>query len=104
MIVEKVGEVILAHSRPDNRGAIRRLSSFDKEDLAYIPMNYIINNVGAVELLEVWNKLPKQYVENSDLQNCLPCYTHYNQEKEDTYFDGPPPSKNKCYYCKLCKI
>ncbi|KAK4885903.1 hypothetical protein RN001_002174 [Aquatica leii] len=100
-VIDKVGYVINAYCSRTN-GIRKSLKKFEKWDLQFFPISFLINNVPAYELKEVWEDLPVRYQENVKLQLCLPCLRHYN--KDNIQLDGPPPSIKMCWACKSEKV
>jgi hypothetical protein len=70
-------------------------------DLQSIPLEFLIQHARAVDLLNVWNKLPETYKTSDELQKCLPCFKHYNTPESRTHIDGPPSSIKKCLACNI---
>lgn len=66
------------------------LYRFEKWELKYFPLRYLIKYAHPNELEVVWSYLPKSYQENKEFQDCLPCLKHYNTATFQIY--GPPPS------------
>lgn len=95
-VVQKVGEVILAHSQTID-GSLKLLHNFEKWELKYFPVQYLINCARANELKVVWSDLPLSYQNNQELQQCLPCLRHYNTGTSQ--IDGPPSKKKYCLGC-----
>lgn len=98
LVVNKVGELILAHSQLSG-GVYKTLRDFQKWELEYFPLKYLLHCASASELNDVWWSLPQYYRENKELQLCLPCLEHYN--KGIIHFDGPPLRKKTCPECTL---
>src|ERR1700712_4913270 len=69
------------------------------KELKRIPLEYLIDRVKPVELLEIWCNLRREYQNNFELQIRLPCFIHYNRSDSTTHFDGPVPSQKLCYLC-----
>lgn len=95
-VVQKVGEVIMAHSQSAD-GSCKLLHRFETWELEYFPLRYLINCARPNELKAVWSYLPKSYRENEELQKCLPCLRHYNTGKYQ--IDGPPTRQKNCLKC-----
>ncbi len=77
----------------------RCFKEFSPCELKRIPLEYLIDRVKPVELLEIWCNLPREYQNNLELQIRLPCFIHYNRPDSTTHFDGPVPSQKLCYLC-----
>lgn len=92
-VVEKVGEVIIAHQMR------RPLSNFSSEELNFFPINYLTQYTTTIELNNVFEKLPKKFKDNKYLKLKLPCIEHYNRLDIETHNDGPPPMKMHCPLC-----
>lgn len=73
------------------------LNDLTSAELQTIPVEYFIQNVPCLDLLQIWSKLPISYRQNVYLQVCLPCFGHYN--KFITEIDGPPSSQANCHLC-----
>lgn len=93
-VVDKIGEVIASHGDFSN-GSFKSLDCFEKWELKYFPVQYLINNARASELSAVWFNLPERYRLNADLQDCLPCFKHHTNS-----LDGPPPKMKNCVGCR----
>ena len=76
----------------------KMLSEFTNEEIAMIPIDYLINYVDSSELLDAWGRLPSSYKSCFPLQIRLPCFLHYN--RVGNHFDGGPMSQEKCLFCK----
>ncbi|KAF5277322.1 hypothetical protein FQR65_LT16012 [Abscondita terminalis] len=100
-VIDKVGEVIAAHLNSEN-GAIKVLKSFDKRDLQYFPIKYLLKFTRPWELKEVWEDLPMRYQDDEELKMCLPCLEHNRNDGEDQY-EGPPPPRRSCRMCTMKK-
>lgn len=77
----------------------KQLIELSKEELKMVPMDYLIQYAGTMELLEIWSKLPIIYKTNFYLQVKLPCFGHYCRPEWRTEFDGPPSSQDACFLC-----
>lgn len=86
--------VLLSHMNGE-----KLLSDFTAEELKMLPLDYLLKNITAGELLNSWYKLPMEYKSNYFLQVKLPCFVHYNRPEWRTHLDGPPDSQEKCYLC-----
>ena len=73
------------------------LREFSDVELKMLSVDYMINYVQPIELLDVWGRLPESYKSNLGLQESLPCFYHYTKTR--TQWDGPPPSQKKCLFC-----
>ncbi|KAL1516082.1 hypothetical protein ABEB36_000006 [Hypothenemus hampei] len=80
---------------------IKHLTS---EDLKCLPLDYYLNHIHCMNLLNIWSKLPYKYTSNYKLQVRLPCFVHYNQPGFETHIDGPPLSQNTCPQCLQASV
>lgn len=71
----------------------------NEEQLAILPLSYLMECVSPLCLEYVWLKLPKHFQSNVNLRKRLPCRIHYNISDTGTHFDGPPPPVYKCAMC-----
>ena len=85
--------VMLSHMKGE-----KLLCEFSKNEIATLPLEYLINYAPPLELLDVWGMLPTAYKSCFSLQVCLPCFRHYNINPS-VQFDGPAQSQKKCIFC-----
>ena len=84
--------VMLSHMKGE-----KSLCEFSKDEIATIPLDYLINYADSLELLDVWGMLPSAYKSCFLLQIRLPCFVHY--KRSGTQWDGPAPPQYKCIFC-----
>ncbi|KAK9694259.1 hypothetical protein QE152_g33628 [Popillia japonica] len=65
--------------------------------IPHIPVDILQDHVPCDSLKRIWDFL--SYEKQCLLHEYLPCQEHYNQPWQEEHIDGPPPAKNKCYYC-----
>ena len=51
----------------------------DCDDLKSLPLDFFLNYVDCMSLLDIWGRLPVDYRRNFELQVRLPCFVHYNR-------------------------
>lgn len=89
-LIEQVGLIL----RKLKRTPIYELTI---EDLQYVPITYLIDDVCSGDLKLVWEKLPIRYRSSNYLQKKLPCLRHHNKSR--THVEGSPPPISKCFEC-----
>lgn len=52
----------------------------------------------------VWDNLPEQLQKFIDISKYQYCNDHYNFDRSSDIYNGPPPPKIFCYYCKVQSI
>lgn len=77
----------------------KNIKQLKSEELKCLPLEYFLKEVGCMDLLNIWSKLPYEYISNYELQIRLPCFVHYNRPEVRVHIDGPPSSQKKCQYC-----
>lgn len=75
----------------------KKLCSFTVEQLSLFPLEYLLKNIGPLELLEAWPKLPPNYKSNHFLQCNLPCFIHLKTKNRN--IDSTIPSQSSCITC-----
>nr|CAI5839307.1 unnamed protein product [Callosobruchus analis] len=67
-----------------------------------LPKEYLLK-LSPYQLSQFWECLSNKLKEDSDLQERLPCFEHYNRAEDEIHIDGPAPPKNRCYICQANK-